>query len=265
MFTFSHTTGLESLLALNTAIQGNNHPDLTADQSRKNIGDNIVRIGKVESFEETSPGQGTLSWASLGSGLQITTNGFIITAAHVIENWLEDWKRLEESKKDYARDSDWINFIQDQYAVVYPVGEKIFRAPLDHSFYKYDRHHDLALVKAINSNSPKPILFKNEEVLGYYRCPSQEVTSLTRNNNELSLVSSSGYLKNVSAPEKCYDDQNMVVYKQDVFTTSIIANGGDSGSPIVSENGSLLGIAVSYERIDPPPSNRGYASCANIK
>ncbi len=264
MYTYSHTQGLESLLALNAAVHGN-HPDLTADQSQKNIEDNIVRLGKVKSFEKTSLKGGALTWTTFGSGLQITTDGFIITAAHVIEDWLDDWKRLELNKKDYPQESDWLNYIQDQYAVVYPVNGGIFRFPLDVSFHQYDHHHDVALVKIISGNSPRPILFKHEEVSENYLWVSKKITSLNRNNYELSLVSDSGRIRNASISGKCFDDDGREWYRQDVFNTSIIADGGDSGCPIVSESGSLLGITISAERIEPPPSKKGYAGCAKIK
>ncbi len=268
MYTYSRVSGLESLLALNAAIQGNNCPDLTRDQSRQNISDNIIRIGKVKSFEKKDEnGEGTLNWTTFGSGLQITTNGFIITAAHVIEDWLEDWKRLEESKKDYPNDYDWMNYLQDQYCVVHSVNGVNWRSTLDVSFYCFDKHHDVALVKTIKSTFPQPILFKSgddSQLWNSYR-KRKVVTSLSRNNPDLSLVTSEGYIQNATTVERFYDERNREVYNTDLFTTSIILEGGDSGSPVLSDSGSLLGIAVSTRSIEQLPSKRGYASCAKIK
>ncbi len=239
----SRQQGLESVLALNLALHGARDKPLTPQQSQKNIEDNVVRICQIEDVSVVDEnGKGTMTISNSASGLQITTDGFIITAAHVIEDWIANFDGGHDQK----------------YAVLKVNNNgDVERISVDTSFYIYNQTYDVALIKIIGTSPPRPILFNLKEETRDAYLSGKKVAQLTRNNSSLSLAASIGQILNPGTSPIVRSENGLYRQKLDCFGTTIRAEPGDSGSPIIGENGALLGITVSS-------ANGKDATCAKI-
>ena len=150
----------------------------------------------------------------------MTTDGYILTAAHVIFDW------TKRQKSSYS-----IRVDQTNQRTAYP---------LDFSIWGLDLAHDVALVKAVTGRPPGVIPFR----IGRDYSQGRNVQLLTFNKNNFPPVVKSGRILEPS------NSGNTLDYL-DSFLTSIPGQRGDSGGLIVSTDGSLLGLA-SYIR---PPMN----------
>jgi hypothetical protein len=146
----------ESIVALNMALRGNFEENLTEQESERNISRNIVGVYAIDEFTSSEEafnfnGQG-------GSGLMITTNGWVITAYHCIAHADAEWKRIvKEEPVTNENVSSWIHKMRDRYCVIDQKGE---RYAIDISFWMADLNRDIALIKAVTGKRPDPIRFK---------------------------------------------------------------------------------------------------------
>ena len=98
-------------LALHQAVDGHHNDNLSAQESARNIRDNIVSI--VCTNDRQTIGAGT--------GFQITTDGFILTAAHVIKPFASAWNRwLDNNPEPEAPKErlEWLEALERNYFIV---------------------------------------------------------------------------------------------------------------------------------------------------
>lgn len=125
---------LKSILALYNSLDSN----VSKNDSIRSIADNVVNI----------TGRSKRNFYS-GAGLMITTDGFILTAYHVLSTFLHNWKKLN-NEQIYLDKLTRESRIEDKFGGTYP---------LDITVCFFDKSHDLALIKAVKDDEPSPIEF----------------------------------------------------------------------------------------------------------
>ncbi|MBI4152020.1 trypsin-like serine protease, partial [Candidatus Woesearchaeota archaeon] len=237
----SYTRSLESLLALRLSLAGDWDLTLSPAESRRNIRDNVVRL--VDSKNGTS-----------GSGLRLTTDGYIVTAHHVFENWEEDWNELllTKPRRNIYR---WQERIGEDYYV--QVDETI-SYPLDISFCHYFQLFDIGLLKARIPEKPKPIRYIMDTGLQYVTntgspwslCEGQKITGFFRSEEGKRLPPRRGHvttIKNVDEFSNVKGNNGFQFKIYEPFLSTLNVRPGDSGSPVALENGVLVGL-VAYRK-----------------
>lgn len=151
--------GLESIISLTLALEGNRDKELTGQESEKNIRDNLVNICGFSGVKEhLADGSTSMIDTGVGSGLLITTDGWAITAYHNIKKYIEDWKRIsEEEPPTESNIHSWMNEMKLKYAFV---DQRRCAYPIDPTIYGFNPSLDIALVKAFIMKKPEPIRFR---------------------------------------------------------------------------------------------------------
>jgi len=219
---------LESLLSLSIPLEGVPFTEVSMEESRKNITDNLCTI--LEVSEHTSEGiRGNGS-----TGFMITTDGFIVTAYHTVEDWIPKWGIVTEKDipEGHTRLEHWLNGWKQKYCAVFPNG-KIY--PLDPTFYGCDPNHDIALIKAvIPIEKPLPVRFRI--VTAIYPGQGLEYAGLScgQRYNQMGKVLEA---------ERRFEHEGDT--KFNTFLTDAYAKEGFSGGVIIDElNSGFLGLAT---------------------
>ncbi|MBI2103298.1 trypsin-like peptidase domain-containing protein [Candidatus Woesearchaeota archaeon] len=236
MISASREQSLESILALTSAMRG--CPDISPEESRRNIEKNCVRIAKIEQKVPREEGGFKYICEKAGSGLQITEDGFVLTAGHVISGWLDDWKSSDNS--------------DGRYFVAKRNPSTVDCWPLDITCYALDITHDVALIKVQYPfyTLAQPVRFKLTLDPTHQTTPlNQDIVLLTRNNPDLLLEQQSGRIIDRSYS---FQVSTSPIRNIDSVRTTIPAVKGMSGSPVISLDGSLMGIAVANEWVEIP-------------
>lgn len=146
---------LRSSLALEALVEREFSPNLTGEESLRNIPGNLVSVLGLVEEERLPSGESVGTW-STGTGLLLTTNGFILTAYHVISRFLPELTRIREEDpcpEDSRGGDRWLSDMKERYAALTLDGT---RYALDPYLIAYSEGHDLALVKAV-IDPPLPI------------------------------------------------------------------------------------------------------------
>ncbi len=192
-----------SIAALNAFANATNESrNLTPKTSLEQISNNLVEVIVNTDNRKIS-----------GSGLMITTDGYVITAHHVIKEMIENHGTAK---------------VRTRRGVVYPVpGESIW----------YNKNTDIAVIKARRPCAhSEPIKVKvdrdsklktGEEVRVFGFLNGQEY-------NTLGVVTNPSY--------EWTQEGGNVVY--DLFQTDVRTKEGQSGGIVANGNGELIGIVV---------------------
>lgn len=232
---------LESLVALNMALHDN---ELSREKSENTISQNLVAVGKITVNGNSFSGSG-------GQGLMITEDGWVITAYHVIEPYVAEWKQISREEPYTPENAaEWLNSLKNKYCVVRP---NYIRYPIDVTVFCYNEARDIALIKAVTSRRPRPIKYK--VALDLFK--GEEVTLLSLDNFD--LVRNSGYVTAASEPSTVLKDRVIL----DVFHTSAHAKRGYSGSIFTNKEGAVCGVTLfgSYK----PGDETGESGGTDIK
>jgi S1-C subfamily serine protease len=192
-----------SIAALNAfANASNDSRNLSTDKSLEQISDNLVEV-MVDSEGKRS----------LGSGLMITTDGYVITAHHVIDEMISNGGRAR---------------IRTQNGSTYPVSkENVW----------YNASTDIAVVKAAKSSAySEPVRVKVDQVCRLNR--GDEVRILGFRDGQ--KYNTMGIITNPSHTWR-QEDGNVV---HDLFQTDARGKQGQSGGVIANGSGELIGIVV---------------------
>jgi len=196
-----------SISALNAfASASNESRKISTEQSLKNIGENLVEVivknGKT---------------ISRGSGMMITTDGYVITAHHVIEDIV---------------DNDCNVFIKQQNGVTY-------KAPREHACY--NKHTDIAIIKAeVPSVRSRPIAVKIDQDCNIKRGDEVRILGYRdgQQYNTMGMIT--------VAKHNWKRDEKQTIY--DLFCTDARGKEGQSGGIIANSNGELVGVVVYSSR-----------------
>ncbi len=205
---------------------------VSENESRTNLEQNLVGIYDLQ--EIVSPtGESFIQPLSAGCGLRLTTDGYILTAYHVIEtaHRVILGENREPGRPNYVG-------IQDQQRYI---------SPLDPSFLVIDREHDVALIKTYCPEVGEPIPFNiNWDELRLF----QQLISVRFDHNSGKSEQSSGrILKRTKSVHPINDEQKNIT---DLFVTSAPVYQGNSGGIFIDDRGSLAGT-ISCARF---PKNR---------
>ena len=230
--------GLESLIALNLAIEGNRDKKLTAEESAKNISDNIVLITRLYKTPEQNENKTVnLEVDETGSGMMITTDGWILTAYHNIENNIEEWKRLTNEKPPEIHPRLWLEDVAKNYIVV---DQNKQGYVIDITTSAYDSLLDIALIKAITSEKPAPVKFriaeKNLRGFGKIELVGMNNLTLYQKQGEITSTFSDAKIGNHTTGEI-----TRIIY--DTFVTDAQGMQGISGGVFINPKGELTGMA----------------------
>jgi len=196
-----------SIAALNAfANSANDSRNLSTEKSLEEISNNLVEV-MVDSDGKRS----------LGSGLMITTDGYVVTAHHVIDEMIDNGGKAK---------------IRTQNGRTYPVTkENVW----------YNANTDIAIVKATKPSAySEPIKVKVDQDCRLSR--GDEVRILGFRDGQ--KYNTMGIITNPSHTWK-QDSGNVV---RDLFQTDARGKQGQSGGVIANGNGELIGIVVYSSR-----------------
>ena len=235
---------LESRLALNRVMGGNRNRDLTEQESEKNIVDNLVVVVGFDGINERlADGSVKMEGKGVGTGLRLTTDGFILTAYHNIQAYEDDWRRINaENPATEAIIHSWMEYMKMRYAVV---DQRRNVYPIDTNFWATNPALDIALIKAVILEKPEPIDFRL-------------VTGDLEVGDEIKLlglrdrIPYNQYGKVVSAsrdaPINHAETGELVSTTYDTFLTDACGIPGFSGGVFTNLRGEFAGLALYIQR-----------------
>ncbi len=215
------TFNLESLAQFLTEHIANNCL-VSPEESQKNLEQNVVGIYNLKSSTSSNTTPNSYKVDSAGCGLRLTTDGYILTAFHVIEAAYEKLHGAVDGP-NYV----WINDLNNSQHY------------LDPSFMVVDPEYDLALIKAYDPHVGEMIRFNlNYEGLGF----KQKISALALDHKNKEIVSTEGtvyaYLKNFPTVNSKGTRRSAIA---ELFLTSAPIQFGNSGGIFITEDGSLAG------------------------
>lgn len=236
----THQEALESIIALNMALEGNRDIDLTEQESERNIADNLVVFGAYEGIDEELPdGNVNMKLKAAGTGLLITTDGFVITAYHNIAPFVDDWQRInEEAPPTRENIHSWMENMRMRYSIV-EQNKKNY--PIDPSFLTAIPSLDIALIKAVTFKKPEPINFR---VITDDLKVGDQIKLLglrdQRAYNQYGKVVSA----NLDASKNHSETGEVELMTYDTFLTDTYGVPGFSGGVFTTLRGELAGLAL---------------------
>lgn len=221
---------LEGIAALRRALKGNPDSALTNQESEENIKRNLVGIFSVD---DTAPKSSSGSDRIYGSGLRVTTNGFILTAYHNIQriNWYGLRNGIPETQENF---DSWSSRMRECYYALDQEGE---RCPIDPSFLATAPHWDIALIKIIKNKRPEPVKFR----------VVNEPLQVGEKVRLLGLLDNAIYNQLGEVTHTCCDvklDNQTRETAQDTFLTNAQAAPGVSGGVFTDLQGRYAGLAT---------------------
>ena len=252
--------GLESLIALNLAIEGNRDKKLTAEESAKNIRDNLVLITRLCDVPDQNENETVnLTVDETGSGMMITEDGWILTAYHNIENNIEEWKRLTKEMPPEMHPELWLQDVAKNYMVL-DQNKQCYM--IDITTSTYDPSFDIALIKAMTLRKAAPIRFRIEENdlehHGKIELLGIDNQSLYQEQGKITSTFEDMKIGNYATGEI-----TRTIY--DTFITDAKGIPGISGGVLMNPEGELAGMANYIIRRDSKKSgNTGGAKIKNI-
>lgn len=237
---------LESILSLAMVVAGKHNSTITPELSRATLEQNVVRIFNT-----------AVNWN--GCALQITTDGFILTADHIFKLWKGDWeKRIKDQPKN-RRYGHRLNQIKKECYLLNQHGESY---PLDITGWYSSSSYDLALLKAVIPVNSEPLLFRISEEKPF--C-SQPLSLVTLNTYGHERIVREGKISSSSESTIVRYDHLPKRRVFDTFETTLPVQRGDSGSIVLSDKGELTGVTIysgSYSKGDK--CKKGYAGCVRM-
>ncbi len=238
---------LESRLALESAISG--HNDIPTEESERNIANNLVEIYGVDEEKKLLPNGSVenIKNKNIGSGLMITTDGWIITACHAIEAFKKEVRRIEREltcltpaeRNPYPL----LTELMSNYKII-PQNNEIKGVYSINPFLWYaSPQYDLAFVKAvITGRKSEPIKFKVAHDEPKY---DDEIILFGLRNGKPSpqygKIIATDYNKMVE------NGNGLRIRIDDMFVTDAYCIPGFSGGAITTLDGKLIGLVINAE------------------
>ena len=205
-------------------------------ESEKNIADNLVTVAGINELTETPAGEVFEMKGSGGTGLQLTTDGFVLTAYHNIRGYEEDWRRInKENPLKKTNVASWMEDMKRKYVVV---DQQRKAYPIDTTFWATNPAFDIALIKAVTEKRAGAIKFKTME---------QDL----KVGDEIKLLG--------LRDQRMYNQYGRVISsdvewiadgkeKPDTFLTDAYGVPGFSGGVFVSTKGEFAGLSLYIQR-----------------
>ena len=236
--------GLESRLTLNRVMEGNRNRNLTEQESEKNIADNLVVVAGFDGMKERlADGSVNMNGKGIGTGLRLTTDGFILTAYHNIQAYEADWRRINaENPATEANVHSWMEDMEMRYAVV---DQQRNAYPIDTTFWVTNPGLDIALIKAVILKKPEPIDFRL--VTGDLKVGDEIKLFGLRDQrpyNQYGRVISASHDVPINYPET----RELVSTTYDTFLTDAYGTPGFSGGVFTNLRGEFAGLVLYIQR-----------------
>lgn len=209
--------------------------NIPTENAEKTLIKNIVRIS---SYKEKEVKKGNSLYNQVtqayGTGLRITTDGFILTAYHNVENYIDDWKKINKQFPITKENKNfWIDEMKKKYFIT-DLQNNVYA--IDTTFLRSFPKNDLAIIKAVNlEDEPNPIdinikrSVSNGDYLKLFGITNKRMHAQFGRitSTDIGAVDANG-------SEAIYDS----------FQTDAYGIQGFSGGPIASLNGELIGITL---------------------
>ena len=240
----SPQVGLESRLVLNRVMEGNRNRELSEQESEKNITDNLVVVAGFDGISERlTDGSVNMKNKGIGTGLRLTTDGFILTAYHNIQAYEEDWRKInEENPTTEANIHSWMEDMKMRYAVV---DQQRNAYPIDTTFWATNPALDIVLIKAVILKKPEPINFRivtDDLEVG------DEIKLLglkdQRQYNQYGKITSASR----DVPRGYAETGELVSTTYDTFLTDAYGIPGFSGGLFTTMRGEFVGLVLYIQR-----------------
>lgn len=136
----------QSLLSLLKVTENNPQSVLSQRTLEDNIMENLVTIVGYDdsSFSRTS---------RVGTGLKLTTDGFIITTHHNTQPYEEEWETMNVQNQSSNEEND----TSKKYVIIDKNGDSF---SIDTSFWAFEPNLGIALIKAMIPEKSVPIRFQ---------------------------------------------------------------------------------------------------------
>ena len=197
----------------------------------------------------------------MGTGLMITSDGWIITAAHTIRNELEEIHKLTESRKlaFASLRGNELSKLADKYFIQLKENDnkKHKKYVLDIQYYAIDPSHDLVLLKAdVNDNGAPSVITLDIYNQKIHR--GDFVKAFGFSNYE--FMRSIGRVRQ----SKINIQINPDVSVYDLFNFDVYIEPGASGGPVLI-NDRLAGIICSSKYVPGAKHEIGHGKAVKIK
>jgi S1-C subfamily serine protease len=250
----------ESILALSRFGEDNQGSDLTGQESERKIADNLVAVMGYNNLSK-NPGGNLVSRGSrgVGTGILLTTGGFVLTAYHNIREYIDDWRVINEKNPvTEANFHSWMKDIETKYSVV---DSQRRSYPIDPTFWATSPGLDIALIKAMIPRKPEPINFK---IVTNDLKRHDEIKLLGLRDqlpyNQYGRVTSVNYNVQINHAETGKVESTTY----DTFSTDAYSVPGFSGGAFTTLGGEFAGLAL-YSQKGNRNKEIGYAGGARIK
>lgn len=200
-----------------------NGDDISAGESEKNIMEHMVRLSR--------------SGADYCSGLQLTTDGFILTAHHCIDKYEIAWSSHLHGRSLGSKHEELMSELRE-IEIIDRHGDT---SHIDEGFLATFQVYDLALIKAnleegehlpvrFNVSLADPEISDPVELLAF-----KDGILMMYDGNVIAPTIDSNYIDNTGVPD--VDPRIM----EDILFTNVYIEGGFSGGVIISDSGELMG------------------------
>lgn len=260
MISESPEASLESKLALGSVMDRNRNKDLDEAQSERNISDNLVVVTGFRGVGEQLANNLIMEARGVGTGLKLTTDGFVLTAYHNIQSYEDEWKRmLKENPPTHENITAWLDHMKTKYAVV---DQRKNAYPIDITIWAAVPALDVALIKAVIPNKPKPIDFR---IAGKNLKKGDEIKLLGLRDqmqyHQYGKVISANFNPDIN-DEKTGE---VVSTTYESFLTDAYGVPGFSGGVFTNASGEFAGLALYIRRNgDSKIGHAGGAKASNI-
>jgi hypothetical protein len=232
----------ESISGLEKVFNREEVKDMSKKHSEEVIYDNIVTLRVYGEFKEPS-GEGMyISEKSSGTGFMITNDGFILTAYHCIDDYIDDWKDINKNHLEIFKEEDPYFLRKNKY-YIYDREKKSY--PVDTRFYAFNKDLDLALIKVIKNDY---IFAHHFKTINQDLKEGEEIKLFAyRDNipyNQLGKVVDLRFCDNV-----CDRDKKNEKKIYDVFYTNAYSIPGFSGGIFTTIKGEFAGMIL-YNKQD---------------
>ncbi len=230
---FSELLGISSL---DDVFDNSRTTLITERESENNIANNLVIVAGFDGIAEKLTGElFNMKSKGAGTGFQLTSDGFVLTAHHNIQKYEEDWRRINrENPPTEANIHSWMEDMKMRYAIVDQEGRAY---PIDTSFWATNPAFDIALIKAVTLRKPKSIEFR---ILADDLKVGDEIKLLGLRDQR----PYNQYGKVISSSVDCKDTRPTY----DTFLTDAYGVPGFSGGVFMSTHGEFAGLALYIQR-----------------
>ena len=254
MIQTSYEEGLESVAALKKVVKRNRNTNLSKAELEENIANNLVAIVSVKNARKKRLGNGLVKydWRGVvsGTGLKLTTDGFILTAYHNIQPYENDWKKI--NKENYPTKHNIYSLIEKMATSYIVIDQQKNAYAIDTTIWAANPILDVALIKALTFEKPEASNFrlarKKLKVGDKIKLRGFDFRLITKDSTLEEKINSHDFENKIlhNQDGKVISEWYADACQYDTFLTNIRGKGGMSGSAFINSDGELAGLYLYY-------------------